>query len=68
MQRASHAMAEALYKSQGSGGDSSRDAGRSDTTETKDAEVVDAEYAETKEGGARLKSGPTAVASPEPGA
>jgi molecular chaperone DnaK len=48
LQRVSHAMAETLYKSQRSDGDSGRDAGRGDTTETKDAEVVDAEFAETK--------------------
>jgi molecular chaperone DnaK len=45
LQRASHAVAEALYKSQDGG---SGDARRRDTSEAKDAEVVDAEFAETK--------------------
>ena len=50
LQRASHAMAERLYKNaagtQGSQG--SREAQGSPGSQVKDAEVVDAEYAETK--------------------
>jgi molecular chaperone DnaK len=45
LQRASHAVAEALYKSQDGGSD---DARRRDTSEAKEGEVVDAEFAETK--------------------
>jgi molecular chaperone DnaK len=45
LQRASHAVAEALYKSQDGG---SGDARRRDTSEAKEGEVVDAEFAETK--------------------
>jgi len=48
LQRASHAIAEALYKSQDGESGNGRHAGRSDATEAKDAEVVDAEFAETK--------------------
>jgi molecular chaperone DnaK len=45
LQRASHAIAEQLYKgSQGSQG--SRDSQGSSNTDIKDAEVVDGEYAE----------------------
>jgi molecular chaperone DnaK len=47
LQRASHAIAEALYKSQGGGSGEPRHDQR-DATEAKDAEVVDAEFAETK--------------------
>ena len=47
LQRASHAIAEALYKSQGSGDDARR-GDQSGPTTAKDAEVVDAEFAETK--------------------
>jgi molecular chaperone DnaK len=46
LQRESHAIAEALYKSQGSG--SSGQPGQNGPTDAKDAEVVDAEFAETK--------------------
>jgi len=45
LQRASHAVAEALYKSQDGGSDDVR---RRDTSEAKEGEVVDAEFAETK--------------------
>jgi molecular chaperone DnaK len=45
LQRASHAVAEALYKSQDGGSDNAR---RRDTSEAKEGEVVDAEFAETK--------------------
>jgi molecular chaperone DnaK len=45
LQRASHAVAEALYKSQDGGSDEAR---RRDTSEAKEGEVVDAEFAETK--------------------
>jgi molecular chaperone DnaK len=52
LQRASHAMAEQLYKTQGSqgsqGSQSSQGAQGSGESNVKDAEVVDAEYAETK--------------------
>jgi molecular chaperone DnaK len=44
LQKASHAMAEALYKAQGD----PRAAGQGQRGEARDAEVVDAEYAETK--------------------
>jgi molecular chaperone DnaK len=47
LQHASHAIAEALYKSQGSGAES-RQPHQSGPTDAKDAEVVDAEFAETK--------------------
>jgi molecular chaperone DnaK len=47
LQRASHAIAEALYKSQGGGSGESRHADQRDATEAKDAEVVDAEFAES---------------------
>jgi molecular chaperone DnaK len=46
LQRASHAIAEQLYKSQGAQGAAAN--GQSQNTDVKDAEVVDAEYAETK--------------------
>jgi molecular chaperone DnaK len=47
LQRASHAIAEALYKSQGGGSGEPRHADQRDATEAKDAEVVDAEFAES---------------------
>ncbi len=46
LQKASHAMAEQLYK--GAAGSKPGDANRSSGSNVKDAEVVDAEYAETK--------------------
>jgi molecular chaperone DnaK len=46
LQRASHSLAETLYKSQDSAG--SDRSGQHRPTEPKDGEVVDAEYAETK--------------------
>jgi molecular chaperone DnaK len=46
LQQASHALAEELYKTQGSQG--SQGAQGSGESNVKDAEVVDAEYAETK--------------------
>ena len=46
LQQASHALAEELYKTQGSQG--ARGAQGSPESNVKDAEVVDAEYAETK--------------------
>ena len=48
LQRASHSLADTLYKSQGSAGGDSRQDGQGRTTEPKDGEVVDAEFAETK--------------------
>src|SRR3954467_5409363 len=50
LQRLSHTMAEQLYKTQGSGGShGSQDSqGSHNESNVKDAEVVDAEYAETK--------------------
>jgi len=50
LQRLSHTMAEQLYKTQGSGGShGSQDSqGSQNDSNVKDAEVVDAEYAETK--------------------
>jgi molecular chaperone DnaK len=49
LQQASHALAEELYKTQGSqGAQGSRGAQGSGESNVKDAEVVDAEYAETK--------------------
>jgi len=47
LQRASHAMAEHLYKAK-SGAPGSQAAPGAQGTNVKDAEVVDAEYAETK--------------------
>jgi len=44
LQKASHAMAEALYKAQ----TPSSGAAQQDEPDVKDAEVVDAEFAETK--------------------
>jgi molecular chaperone DnaK len=44
LQKASHAMAEALYKAQGA----ATTPGHGQHGETTDAEVVDAEFAETK--------------------
>jgi len=46
LQGASHAIAELLYKAQASAGDQARRGSQS--ADVKDAEVVDAEYAETK--------------------
>jgi molecular chaperone DnaK len=50
LQRTSHAMAEQLYKNSQSTQSSTRSAGSSDShnSNVKDAEVVDAEYAETQ--------------------
>ena len=49
LQHASHAMAEQLYKSQGAqGAQGSQGSQGSGDSNVKDAEVVDAEYAETK--------------------
>jgi molecular chaperone DnaK len=47
LQQASHAMAEALYKA-GQAGAAGNDSHRNDSSDVKDAEVVDGEYAETR--------------------
>ena len=47
LQQASHAMAEALYKA-GQGGAAGTGAPAGDSSDVKDAEVVDGEYAETR--------------------
>jgi molecular chaperone DnaK len=47
LQQASHAMAEALYKA-GQSGAAGNDSHRNDSSDVKDAEVVDGEYAETR--------------------
>jgi molecular chaperone DnaK len=48
LQRVSHALAETLYKSQGTTGGDSHQGSPRHTSEPKDGEVVDAEFAETK--------------------
>jgi len=47
LQQASHAMAEALYKA-GQSGAAGGGSPRNDSSDVKDAEVVDGEYAETR--------------------